>query len=364
MALVLVVLAVLLLDSQAQDREDVRKRFNVAADVATSVTNGIFTASLTGVTQQASERLGTPTVTDAQVEELAGQGQLVYAAALDANGRELASTGKAPEEFGEALATARETGKARLSNAMPMGSQMVVEWAIPYQSAAGNRFYMQGIPASSFADFLEGALGDLRELPEFENAGTVMVDGNGIVLGGVGADAEVGQKLHDEELLAALKEDENGTYGDDLYFASGAIDGSPFKIVLSASEEDLYASIPSSRKTVPWIIFAAFALASIAGLLIMRRALQSAAELERRELNERHAVEINDNIIQGLALAKYQLQRGQDEASATQLSDTLREAQRLVSGLLGDAEVQAGQLRRERAAETRGPGEDGEEPKA
>jgi hypothetical protein len=362
--LVLVVLAALLLDSQAQDREDVRKRFNVAADVATSVTNGIFRASLTGVTQQASEQLGGPQLTDAQVQELAGRGQLVYAAALDSRGREVASTPKAPEEYGDAVDTALETGKARLSDAMHMGSQMVVEWAIPYQSAAGDRFYVQGIPASSFADFLEGALGDLRELPEFEDAGTVMIDGKGIVLGGVGADAEVGEKLHDAELLAALEEEENGTYGDDRYFASGAIDGSPFKIVLSANESDLYASIPSSRKTVPWIIFAAFALAAIAGLLLMRRALGAAAELERRELNERHAVEINDNIIQGLALAKYQLQRGQDEASAAQVSDTLREAQRLVSGLLGDAEVQAGQLRRESPAETRRPDEGGGEPKA
>jgi hypothetical protein len=241
---------------------------------------------------------------------------------------------------------------------------MVVEWAIPYESTAGVRIYVQGIPASAFADFLEGALGDLRELPEFEDSETVMVDGNGVVLGGGGSDTKVGDKLEDDELLTAIEQHENGTYGDERYFASGSIEGSPFKIVLSSSESDLYASIPSSRKTVPWIIFAAFALAAIAGLLLMRRALQAASELERRELNERHAVEINDNIIQGLALAKYQLQRGQEEDSATQLSDTLREAQRLVSGLLGDAEVQAGQLRREGAATTRGPDDAPEEPEA
>ena len=91
------------------------------------------------------------------------------------------------------------------------------------------------------------------------------------------------------------------------------------------------------------------------GLFVLRRALVAGAELERRELNERHAVEINDNIIQGLALAKYKLQAGEGEASADQVSETLREAQRLVSGLLGDAEVQAGQLRREIAAETTRP---------
>ena len=364
MALVLIVLAALLVDSQAQDREDVRKRFDTAAAVSANVTNGIFQASLTGLTTQATEQLGGPTVTDAQLEELAAQGQNPYAAVLDSRGRELASTGKAPGEYGEAVDVTLETGKARLSDAMPMGSKMVVEWAIPYKSASGGRIYVQGIPASAFADFLEGSLGNLRDLPEFEDAETVMLDGNGIVLGGAGPNTEVGAKLPDDDLLAALEEDAHGTYGDGRYFASGVIEGSSFKIVLNASESDLYATIPASRKTLPWIIFAAFALASIAGLLLLRRALGAAAELERRELNERHAVEINDNIIQGLALAKYQMQRGQEEAGATQLSDTLREAQRLVSGLLGDAEVQAGQLRRETPAETRGPDAKDEEPKA
>ena len=106
-----------------------------------------------------------------------------------------------------------------------------------------------------------------------------------------------------------------------------------------------------------WIIFAAFALALLAGLFLLHRVSATATELQKRELNERHAVEINDNIIQGLALAKYQLQVGEGEASAEQVSQTLREAQRLVSGLLGDAEVQAGQLRREIAAETNRPEE-------
>jgi hypothetical protein len=166
--------------------------------------------------------------------------------------------------------------------------------------------------------------------------------------------------LPDEDLLEALDEGSRGDYGGDRYFASGPIEGSPFRIVLDTTEEKLYEDV---RTTVPWLIFTAFALMALVGLFLLRRSLASAAELQRRELNERHAVEINDNIIQGLALAKYQLQRGEGEASATQLADTLREAQRLVSGLLGDAEVQAGQLRREAAAETTGPEPDGEEPR-
>jgi len=190
-----------------------------------------------------------------------------------------------------------------------------------------------------------------------------MVDESHVVLGGANLSSRVGEMLEDEDLVEALDEKTQGSYGGDRYFASSPIVSSPLRVVLDADEDDLYESIGGSRKTIPWILFAAFALAAALGLYLLRRATLAGAELQRRHLNERHAVEINDNIIQGLALAKYQLQAGEGEASAAQVSETLREAQRLVSGLLGEAEVQAGQLRREVAAETKRPDAPSGEPK-
>lgn len=352
LTLVLGVLAYLLADSQSQDREDARQRFDDVATIAASVTNGIFEAARQGSLQQAAMRFG-GAVTDTDLERFAAQRQLAYAAVLDPQGRRLAATASAPERFSGAVEIAAATGRARLSNLVEGERGRVVEWAIPYEGGAGRRIYLQGSPAQAFEDFLESSLGGL---PGFEDSETAMIDGNGVVLGGVNLSAPVGERHSDDALLEAVSDSPSGTYGSDRYFASGLIGGSPFRIVLDTPENELYSDIDT---TLPWIIFAAFALSGIAGLLLLRRFLVSAAELERRELNERHAVEINDNIIQGLALAKYQLQRGEGEASATQLAETLREAQRLVSGLLGDAEVKAGQLRREGAAETSRPEEGG-----
>jgi hypothetical protein len=349
LALILAVLAYLLAESQSQDREEARNRFDDVAKVSSSVTNGIFQLSLTGTQQQVAARFGAPRVDATALAQFADQSRLAYAAVLDARGRPLGKTGSPPAEFGPATETALKTGKARLSDYMELNGKGVIEWAIPYDSAAGHRIYVSGSPASAFEDFLERSLGDL---PNFADPETVMVDGEGVVLGGVKLSADVGHKLPDSDLVEAIDERGSGTYGDDGYFAAGGIEGSPFRIVLDTTEDELYEEIDT---TLAWVIFAAFALTALAGLLLLRRMLSSAAELERRELNERHAVEINDNIIQGLALAKYQLQRGEDEASSAQLAETLREAQRLVSGLLGDAEVQAGQLRREVAAETSRP---------
>ena len=348
LALVLGVLAYLLADSQSEDREDARGRFDDVATVASSVTNGIFQSARQAAERTAATQLG-GTVTDATVEQLAAQNQLVYLVVLDESGRRLAASTAAPNETGPEVDAALDTGEAQLSNLLRRDGRGVVEWAIPYEGESGGRIYVQASPASAFEDFLERSLGDL---PSFGDSETAMIDGNGVILGGVNLSAEVGQRLPDSSLIEAVRQDSRGTYGSDRYFASGGIDGSPFRIVLDTSTDDLYRGIDV---TLPWVIFAAFALTALAGLLLLRRALTSAAELERREANERHAVEINDNIIQGLALAKYQLQRGEGEASATQLADTLREAQRLVSGLLGDAEVKAGQLRRDSAAETSGP---------
>ena len=348
-ALVLGLFAYLLADAHSDDKEEERKRFQDVAQVSGAVTNGIFQAAFQSTQMQAAEDFSAQVEQQALVE-FAQQGQSQYVAVLDDRGRRLGATSGTPEQPGPAVETALETGQPRLSDVMGTGRDATIEFAIPYETASGRRVLVQGSPTGPFADFLAASLG---ELPTFADAETAMVDSKGIVLGGANLSTPVGETLDDTDLLDALKSEEFGTYAGDRYFAASGIANTPFKIVLNTSEDDLYESV--AGQAVSWIIFAAFALALLAGLLALRRASLAANELQRRELNERHAVEINDNIIQGLALAKYKLQAGQGKESADQVSETLREAQRLVSNLLGDAEVQAGQLRREVAAETTRP---------
>jgi hypothetical protein len=347
-ALILGVFAYLLADSQSDDREAEEKRFRDVARVSGAVTDGIFQSAFQSTQTQAAEDFS-GSIDGRALSDFAAQGQSRYVAVYDQNGRRLGATPGTPAP-GPAVDTARESGKPRLSDVMGSGAGATIEFAIPYEAPTGRRVFVTGSPTQPFADFLAASLG---ELPTFADAETAMVDSNGIVLGGDNLSSPVGERLADDELLDMLKTEAAGSYGGDRYFAASPITDSPFNIVLDTSEDDLYDSI--SGHTVAWIMFAAFALALLAGLYFLRRAAVTTAQLQRRELNERHAVEINDNIIQGLALAKYKLQAGQGEASADQVSDTLREAQRLVSKLLGDAEVQAGQLRRDVAAETGGP---------
>jgi hypothetical protein len=348
-ALILGVFAYLIADSQSQDKENVEERFHQVAQVSGNVTDGIFQSAFQATATQAAENFSGPVDQQALVE-FAKQGQARYVAVYDDKGRRLGATPDTPAP-GPAVDIAQKSGQPLLSDVMGTGKAATIEFAIPYETPSGRRTFVTGSPTQPFAEFLATSLGDLPT--EFGDAETAMVDSNGIVLGGDNLSSPVGEKLDDPALLAALKTEEYGDYGDERYFASSPITDSPFKIVLDTSKSALYEDLTSS--TVTWIILALFALALFGGLYFLQRALRANAELERRELNERHAVEINDNIIQGLALAKYNLEAGQREVSADQVSETLREAQRLVSNLLGDAEVQAGQLRREIAAETTRP---------
>jgi hypothetical protein len=356
--LLLAVFAYSLVDSQRKARDDVEHRFEDVAQVSAAMTAGLFQVSQAGSMQQAVAQLGGRRVDPRRLAALARRNDRPYAAVFDARGRRLAATGRAPTDASAEVRRALSTGRAQLSDAVGRGPGAVVEWAIPYRSAGGPRIYLTALRLRTLGAFLGGFL---RRVPNFAGAQSEVLDRRGTVLGGTHEAAPLGRPLRDRELLRALADGRDGAYADERYFASAPIAGSPWRVAISTSQDDLYDSVTGSRTTVPWLLFAAFAIAALIGLAMMRRSALTAAELQRRELSERHAVEINDNIIQGLALASYDLERGDASAGASQVTATLQEAQRLVSELLGEAEVEPGRLRRRSAAEvSRRPTADGE----
>jgi hypothetical protein len=81
--------------------------------------------------------------------------------------------------------------------------------------------------------------------------------------------------------------------------------------------------------------------------------LRGAQLFEDLRARERQALEINDGIVQGLAVAKYALENGQDESGRRAIQSTLVKAQDLITDLLGDAGDSGpapGRLRRRNAA--------------
>ena len=82
--------------------------------------------------------------------------------------------------------------------------------------------------------------------------------------------------------------------------------------------------------------------------------LRGAQMFEDLKVRQRQALEINDNIVQGLTVAKYAMDRGAEGRSRQAIEQTLRQARGMITDLLdedsGRVAPAPGQLRRETAA--------------
>jgi signal transduction histidine kinase len=103
----------------------------------------------------------------------------------------------------------------------------------------------------------------------------------------------------------------------------------------------------------PWKwagIHAFFVLcASVASLVSWRmtevereRAEQYLIEIHGGRLRQRQALEINDNVVQGLSVAKYALDTGDEAKAYEAVAKTLRSARDIISDLLADTSAQLG----------------------
>jgi hypothetical protein len=80
------------------------------------------------------------------------------------------------------------------------------------------------------------------------------------------------------------------------------------------------------------------------------RAPEGAQMFEDLKVRERQALEINDNIVQGLTVAKYAMSIGAEDQSRRAVDDTLVRARQIITDLLGEPgssiELGPGDLRR------------------
>lgn len=68
-----------------------------------------------------------------------------------------------------------------------------------------------------------------------------------------------------------------------------------------------------------------------------KRAEAAEHELESARANQRHALQLNDAVVQGLAVAKYALDLELDQKAEEAVSETLEKAREIVAGLLETA---------------------------
>lgn len=348
--LLLAVFAIALARSQSQQRRDLEKRFEDRARVAATVNESLFDLATSSAKQTDAQRFGAKTINAQLLQQRLVVQQQVFAAIYSDQGQVLAQAGSSPRGATPALVKkALQSQSVVYSSLMPgPGGATTIQSAIAFPTKYGTRVDLSEGKADPLSQFLNSFL---SRLPNVSNARSYVLDRADKVIATPGAKVKPGTKLDDQKLVAALAHGSNGSYDGGRYFASAPISSTPWKIVLSASKSNLYAPV---KTTVSWIIFAAFVLMSTVGMTLLWRVLISNAELQRADLSRRHALEINDNVVQRLVLAKYALDRGATETSQQKLAETLRETQQLVTSLLEEREIAPGALRREQPAEAAG----------
>jgi hypothetical protein len=355
MVLLLGFFAYSLAHGQHQQRKDLEKRFHDRADVSAAVTDAIFNSAASQTAVQNATRFGGSKIDPAALAKTAQQSQAPYVEIVDSKGRVLGATPGAPRTSAPYVTKALRTAAIQLSDVLPAprGGTLIAS-ASPFATPNGRRALVSAIRAPLLSRFLSGFL---RGVPNVAAATSYVIDSKGNVIGGTGTAVHAGAPLPDRDLAAALAKNAQGSYDGDRYFASAPVGGSSWRVALSASKSDLYASVNGSQRTIPWLIFAAFALVAGAGLVLLRRVLVSNARLQRAELSRVHALEINDNVVQRLVVAKLALERGATDQSQEKLAETLRETQQLVTTLLEEKEIAPGVLRRGSPAPTEHPPE-------
>ena len=353
LALLLGVFAYALANSQDQQRADLEQRFDDRATVAAAVNRSIFSLSTDQTRQTASAQFGGETVDPTALKRRLEQSQQPYALILTEDGEVLASAGNAPDAVDPKLIQRALKSKTTEYSSIieAPGGALVIEGATAFPTEFGVRVDVGAVSAALLGQFLNSFL---ARLPTVADAQSFVVDEMGKLIAAPGRKAKPGAPLADADLANAIKTGEKGHYDGGRYFTSAPMEPTPWRIVLTASDDNLYETVET---TVPWLIFAAFVLVAALGLYLLRRVLRANAELERADISRQHALEINDNVVQRLVLAKYALDRGATETSQQKLAETLRETQQLVTSMLEEKEIGPGSLRRDAPAGTEGPPE-------
>jgi signal transduction histidine kinase len=321
----LTVFAIELSDTQAKSKSGIELEVHQRAVLAGALINSLFQTVQQQVPQD-SKTYGTATVSDQSLDTAQGK-QNGFTALLGPNGDVLAAssgfTAQARTELksSAALALVRSGHPYGLGNFTPYGTTGVIDFAVPFPTAYGTRTLVTGFTPSALSGFIAA---ELKQIPGVKGAHNYLLDGNDTVLATTNPQAVVGQIIPGAGAVQALQQASGDVQGH--YFDQVVMKNSNWRILLSAPDGPLFASVTGLHQLLPWIIFVAFAVVAVAALLLGYRVLRSAdqiravnTELEQVNSNltganaslERRAAELarsNEELDQFASIASHDLQ--------------------------------------------------------
>ena len=255
----LAAVALLLSEAQKDSRDAVMSRFAERAQISAALTQSVFSAVGTASSEQLIRRYsGSPAELARSLPSQLTRSRSRYLAVIDARGRTLASAGPVPRRVKLDRAA---VGGPVLSNVLPYGEGLFVEYAIPFGPRNARRAVVQAMPLKTLASFLDEYLARLHSL---DDAGLALTDRNGVVLTVLG-DVSLGGKSRPTRI---------GTVA--------TVPGTPWALRLEAARDRILGGVDRLR-WLPWVLVVALAIASMAGLALYSRARNSVRR--QREAN-------------------------------------------------------------------------------
>ena len=288
----LAVFALELSNTQSRNRHEVTGRVHDRAVLAAALIDSLFQTVQQQVPQD-SKTYGAATVSNQVLDANAQQD--VYLALLDSRGNVIAnssgfnSQARADLPSSRALALVRSGHPYGLGDYRPYKNTGVIDFAVPFPTAFGNRVLVTGFAPQALGAFVTG---ELKNIPGVRGSLNYLLDGNGVVLSSTTPTAPVGHLLTAPGAAAALKHATHDSAG--TYFDQVRLNNSTWRVVLSSPDGPLFATVNGWHQLVPWIIFAAFAIVAIVALILGLRLAVSADEL--RVVNLQMA-RVNDDLV-------------------------------------------------------------------
>ena len=280
----LLVFGFVLLDSQSKGRDDVEGRFGDRAKASAALTGSLFgSASVSAQADNARKFGGARVSTQALAREVR-QSNGRYVMVLSQSGRILgASPGTPPAArrlvegkppYLRGLLRGRPFALSNMERAGRGAAGFV--YGQSFKTRFGLRVLVSGLDARLISGFLGGYL---KQIPNVTGGRAYVIDENGVVIASPAASARTGAPVREPGLLQAVVERDQGSFSDERHFATKRVPGTPWRVVLTAPEDELFASVSGPRKYVPWLLLVGFGVAAAMALILLRRSLSTAAQL-------------------------------------------------------------------------------------
>ncbi|MEO6496938.1 MAG: histidine kinase dimerization/phospho-acceptor domain-containing protein, partial [Solirubrobacteraceae bacterium] len=267
----------LLADSQSKDRESLRERYAIGAQVASNVLDSLFATAFQSGAESATTQFS-GAVTTKQLDTYTELNQSLYTAIIDSSGQIVAGSSRTPDNAAGILEKVDEKTGIALSDIQQVGAEEGIESAIRFRVGKDFRFVVSGAPLEIYRGFLGGSIMDLVRF----GGEAYVLDGTGRVLGAVSA-ADAKRPPTPAPSLARLAgTDDDGIYdqgSEERYFAAQPVANTDWSVIVTAPTEELYEPASGVSRWLPWVVLAILSLALIAIGLLVRRAVDAGTKL-------------------------------------------------------------------------------------